>query len=277
MNIIKMMKTKKSCPTEKGQKHKEVVSPGLRISTLMLLSVLCFAACKKTDITEPETVVPEPQTTVAYNKLLRVENLVAILENNTTTAAPTVYFSLETKASVPESYGKTNRWDVAFGGLYNSFISGNNGSVAANYGYGTSGKGGVLILEKAFSEVTDVPADALFKTGKDVIGTDDAGDYGVGTGWYLYDFNGLKVGDGSYDKQHVAYALSEELTLKSGTVIKPRTIVVKTAKGNYAKIKMISCYQNAYTIAQWSRDVPHMYFTFEYVLVPAGSTKFEIK
>lgn len=249
----------------------------MKTSIFILLIAVCTFGCKKSDVIEPEPEVTEPTTTIAYNKLLRVENFAATLRDDATTTPPTIYFSLEGKAAVTTDYAKTNRWDVAFGGLYNSFLSGNNGSATTNYGYGTSGKGGILILEQAFDDVTDVPADALFKTGKDVVGTDDAGDYGVGMGWYLYDFNGLKVGDGSYDKQHVAYALSTALTLANGTVIKPRTVVVKTAKGNYAKIKMISCYKDAFTLAQWSRDVPHMYFTFEYVLVPAGSTKFEIK
>lgn len=244
--------------------------------TAFFFAILLFTACKKSEVITPETEEPG-STTTDYYKLQRVENYAATLEDNATTVPATVYFSLENKAGVPVEYAKTIRWDVAFGGLYNSFLSGNNGTVSSNHGYGAAGKGGILILTKSFDEVTDVPADADFKTTADVVGTDDAGDYGVGTGWYLYDFQGTKVRDGAYANQHVAYALSNSLTLTNGTQILPRTIVMRTAKGNYAKIKMISCYKDAFTITQWGRDVPHMYFTFEYVIVPAGSTKFEIK
>lgn len=256
------------------------VNRGLRMECLFAFVVLAitFTACKKDEVS-PEPVKPEETAgTVPYYKLQRVENFAATTDNNTTTAAPTVYFSLENRASVIADYVKTTRWDVAFGGLFNSFLSANNGSTATNHGVGTSAKGGILILAKSFDEVTEIPADASFKTTPDVIGTDDAGDYGAGMGWYLYDFNGTKVRDGAYANQHVAYALgANSLSLKNGTTIPARTIVVRTAKGNYAKIKMISCYKDAYTLASWSRDTPHMYFTFEYVLVPAGSSKFEIK
>jgi len=40
---------------------------------------------------------------------------------------------------------------------------------------------------------------------------------------------------------------------------------------------MISCYKDAFTADKWFIDTPHMYFTFEYVIVPKGSKKFEIK
>ncbi|MDO7744729.1 MAG: hypothetical protein MUP99_13170, partial [Pedobacter sp.] len=116
-----------------------------------------------------------------------------------------------------------------------------------------------------------------FKTGGTVVGTDKNGDFGEGTGWYLYDFGGRTVGDGSYEKEHVAYAIADGLTLANGTKLPARTIVLRTANGNFAKIKMISCYQNAFTPETWFRTTPHMFFTFEYVLAPKGSTKFEIK
>ncbi|WP_442587405.1 HmuY family protein [Pedobacter sp. AW31-3R] len=231
---------------------------------LMLAGVLA-AGCSKDDdpVIEPE----EPAGAVSYYKLQRTENFLAPTDDSNPTVTPaTVYFSLETGKEVRASYAKTVRWDLAFGGLYNSFLSGNNGKDATNFGGGSIGQGGILILEKPFAEVTDVPADNLFRTGKNLIGTDNEGSFGEGIGWYLYDFGGNILGDSSYDKMHVAYALPER-----------RTVVLRTAKGDYAKIKMISCYKDAFTPDQWFRNTPHMYFTFEYVIVPKGSTKFEIK
>lgn len=226
-------------------------------------------ACSKSDSPVPEKPEPEKpgQGAIPFFKLQRVQNFsVETDDKNPTQAKNAAYFSLENKEEVKELYAKTARWDIGFNGLYNSFLSGNNGKDATNLGYGASGIGGIMIVEKPFDQVTAVPADAEFKTKGTLIGTDNLGDFGEGIGWYLYDFAGTKKGDGSYNKQHVAYALPEI-----------RTIIVRTAAGNYAKIKMISCYKDAFTADQWFRETPHMFFTFEYVLVPKGSTKFEIK
>ncbi|GAA4341755.1 hypothetical protein GCM10023149_54260 [Mucilaginibacter gynuensis] len=235
------------------------------------VAALLFTACSKENNTpEPdkETGIHTPVTAgkVPFYKLQRVENFLAPADDSApTTPPPTVYFSLENKEQTPVEYVKTIRWDITFTGLYNSFLGSNNGKDDKNSGYGANGLGGIVIFKKPFNEVTDVPADAEFSTSK-LIGTDDLGAFGEGTGWYLYDFSGTIKGDGSFNKMHVAYAMPDE-----------RTVVVRTAKGNYAKIKMISCYKDAFTPDLWFRDTPHMYFTFEYVIVPKGSTKFEIK
>jgi hypothetical protein len=245
--------------------HKQPLSLVHMLSGLLLLTGM-IACSKKNDALPPD---PDPiDSTAAGNfyKLIRIENFMADTsgDSNPTEQKPTVFFSLEDKKEVSAAYLKTNRWDIAYGNLYNSYLSANNGADAQNYGSGNNASGGILILEKNFNEVTDVPADNQFKTGKDLYGPDISGDFGNGTGWYLYDFSGTKMGDGSYDKQHVAYALANT-----------RTLVVRTAKGNYAKIRMISCYKDAFMPAQWLRNTPHMFFTFEYILVPKGSVKFE--
>ena len=247
--------------------------------TKLILSsmvLLMLSSCSKSSDPVPEP--PQPAGSVPYYKLQRVENFAVETDDTDPTAAKNpAYFSLGNKAIIEANFAKTARWDIGFNGLYNSFLSGNNGSDATNLGYGGPGTGAILIIEKAFDEITDIPAESLFKTKGTLIGTDNKGDFGEGTGWYLYDFGGTTVSNGVYDKQHVAYALGNGITLTNGTKVLPRTIVLRTAAGNYAKIKMISCYQNAFTPDTWFRTTPHMFFTFEYVLVPKGSTKFEIK
>lgn len=237
------------------------------LGVLTIAGVL-FSSCSKSNDPAPESKPDTPvQTgTVPFYKLQRVENLYAQSDDsNPTTELPPIYFSLENKEQEPATYQKTARWDIYFSSLYDSFIGCNNGKDQLNPGFNTNSTGGIIILKQAFESVTDVPADKDFSTSK-TFGTDDLGAFGEGTGWYLYDFGGTIRGDGSYDKQHVAYAMPES-----------RTLVVRTAAGNYAKIKMISCYKDAFTTDKWLRDTPHMYFTFEYVIVPKGSTKFEIK
>ncbi|MGN8068471.1 HmuY family protein [Mucilaginibacter sp. 22184] len=235
---------------------------------VLTIAGMLFSSCSKSNNPEPDpkTDTPAASGSVPFYKLQRVENFSAPTDDSApTTAPPVLYFSLENKAQAPADYQKTARWDLSFSNLYNSFIGANNGKDATNPGYTANGVGGILILKQAFETVTDVPADKDFSTSK-TFGTDDQGAFGEGTGWYLYDFGGNIRGDGSYNKQHVAYAMPES-----------RTLVVRTATGNYAKIKMISCYKDVFTADKWFRDTPHMYFTFEYVIVPKGSTKFEIK
>lgn len=242
---------------------------------LLLICAACFS-CSKNDDPQPD---PDPTPDEEfYYKLHRVENLAMETDDdNPTEAKSAVYFNLATQQEVPNAQAKTMRWDLSFSGLYNSFIGGNNGTNATNFGYGGAGKGGILILEKPFDEVTEVPDGAQFKLGSGVIGTDDAGAFGEGIGWYLYDFGGTILGNGTTEKTHVAYALGASVTTNDGTVIPARTIILKTPRGDIAKIKMISCYKDVFTADKWFKDTPHMYFTFEYLVIPAGSKHFEIK
>ncbi len=246
---------------------------------------LCFfivAACSTdnsptSDGTDDIPVTDDtPLTPTYYNKLIRVENFAGV-QGGDHAQETNFFYSLEENKAVGESYRKTSKWDIGFGGILGSFMSGNNGENPNNYGSGTQTVGGIYIIEKPFDEVIAIPADAVFRTGKDEIGTDDHGDFGEGIGWYLYDFGGTLVRDGSYDNAHIAYALDKPLTLKNGTIVPARTIVVKTAKGDYAKLKMISVYKDILDREQFTRTAPKMFFTFEYVLVPKGSTTFEIK
>lgn len=251
------------------------------ILTAFLIAVT-ITACSSDDNTEnangeePEVVTPDNGL---FYKVIHVKNYQGSTSDaNPTAPAATLYYSLEENKAVDGSYKKTKKWDLAFGGLYASFLSGNNGGNAQNNGSLAGGVGGITIVAKPFNDVVDIPADSEFKTGADLIGTDDAGSFGNGTGWYLYDFGGEVVTDGTNpQKAHVAYALGEPLKIANGSIIPARTIILKTANGNYAKIKMISVYKDVYTSSEWFKDTPHMYYTFDYVMVPKGSTKFETK
>lgn len=232
------------------------------LAIAIILSLI--VSCKKDDAV-PD--IATPQDTL-YNKLRTVSNFGESLPAGSEPLdeqAP-IYFSFEKNGAVPVEYRKTARWDMSFSGIYRSFIGGNNGNDDKNLGHGGPGKGGVMILTKKFEEVTDIPDDNAFKTGSGLIGTDDSGAFGQGIGYYLYDFGGTIMGDGSYDKQHVAYVLSNT-----------RTVIVRTAKGDYAKIKMLSIYKDLLDAKDWKRNSPHPYFSFQYVLAKAGSKKFEIR
>lgn len=251
-----------------------------KISKILLAFLLIgtFSACKKDNNPTPEEPPIETGDKVAFYKLHRVENLAAETDNSNPMDKKTeVLYSLEYKKERNSEYLKTDLWDISFSEIFNSFIGGNNKTDNENLGFNGKGIGGILILEEAFEDVINIPSDQEFNTATGVIGTDDLGEFGAGIGWYIYDMYGTVIGDGSADKKHVSYALGEKIKKADGTDAPIRTIVVRTAQGNYAKIKMISCYENVFTVDEMFKDTPHNFFTFEYVLAPAGSTKFEIK
>ncbi len=245
----------------------------------VLLMIVSLTACSKNN-TAPQSGAgggtgPDTDTTVTevpglFYKLIHVSNLPgdtsSAIKDSSAGAAPvsgtTCLFSLEANTARNIIYKQTNKWDLAFDGISNSFLSGNNGANARNYGLGSNAVGGIYIVKQPFDSVTNIPADALFQTGPDVYGTDDSGAFGTGVGWYFYDFTGgsFPGGDG---QPHICYAIPD------------RTVIVRTATGNYAKIKMISIYKDAPTAPTtfW----PQPYFTFDYVLAPKGSTSFVIK
>ena len=257
------------------------------ILAFFLMATL-FTACSsdnniEEEIEEPtiEEPIEEPdeeEETTNYNKLLRVENFGYMLEDgNEFEDKSILYYSLVNNKEVPIEYRKTTQWDLAFSGLYSSFMSGNNGSHTGNFGAGTAAVGGIYIVEQPFDEVIEIPSDDVFKTDKEIYWADENGSFGEGIGWYFYDFDGIFVRDGAYDNMHIAYALGETLVLANGQTIPARTLIVRTAKGDYAKIKMISVYKDIFNREDFTRKAPKMYFTFEYVVVPKGSAQFEIK
>lgn len=245
---------------------------------LALLLVGVFTACKKDKKHEPAEPPIEVGEKVAFYKLHRVENLAAETDNSDPMdAKKEVLYSLEYNIERSSKYLKTDLWDISFSEMFNSLLGANNKNNRQNLGSGGDGIGGILILEQNFEDVIDIPSDDQFLTGTGVIGPDELGEFGTGKGWYIYDWAGTIIGDGSADKKHVSYALGEQIKKADGTDAPIRTIVLRTAQGNYAKIKMISCYKDAFTVDEMFKDTPHNFFTFEYVLVPKGSTKFEIK
>lgn len=226
---------------------------------LLLLLLLCSACSKDQDISEP----PTTGTDTIFGKLITVSNLMT----DTSDADPTstfripVYYSLEENKAAPAEYAKTSRWDVSFTGIYNSYLGGNNGSNNNNLGYGASGKGGIYIVQQKFEDVKTIPADDQFITSDGAYGADDSGAFGTGVGWYFYDFGGSKY-PGVPDKEHVVYPIED------------RTLIVRTSRGNYAKIKMLSIYKDMLNPADWKTFSPHPYYSFQYILVKAGSKSF---
>lgn len=240
------------------------------IAALAALS-LGVASCSKdkNDETRPTTT----DSSSIYNKLITVSNFTGDTSSLTAPDADrsTIYFSLELQKPAPVEYLLTSRWDVAFSGVYNTSIGGNYGTdntIGASFGTGGPGKGGVLILTQPFDQVTKVPDNAVFSTMSAGFGLDDAGSFGAGIGWAVYDWSGdlrTTLGFGGHDasQAHTCWARPD------------RTIIVRTALGNYAKMKIISLYKDA--PAEPETHSPSPYFTFQYVIAKPGTTDFTIK
>jgi len=232
------------------------------IAIFVFLTLL--GACSKSD----PKIEPEPNPEISegmFNRLITVKNFGEELPAGSlpTTAQSSIYYSLEQNKAITPDYRLTARWDISFAGIYRSFINCNNSSNGD--GVGGPGKGGIFLVKKKFEDVVDIPSDAEFRRGEKPYGTDDSGAFGEGLGWYLYDFGGDIKGGGAENKKHVCYPIEEH------------TLIVRTANGNYAKIKIQSIYKDLLDPKDWYKTSPTPFFTFQYVLAKAGSTKFEIK
>ncbi|RFZ94632.1 hypothetical protein D0C36_03555 [Mucilaginibacter conchicola] len=263
-----------------------------RITLLSTASAfLLLASCSKNssnevkpvDPTKPDTETPTGVATGVYS----IASIAMDPGTNGNTTAKTFYYSLEENKEIPESQRSTSNWDIAFYSTYNSSISPNNGTNKNSLGYGGPGKGGISMVinstidanyydnakhelksvpardlfDQAFNAVTTVPFtdDQLTANGSLVLDHFNTPD----DGWAWYDFYGNLFPNAPGDsKQHVAYAM-------------PRTIIVKTAKGHYAKMIIYSLYKDA--PVDPSRANQAGYLTFKYAIQKDGSKNLDIK
>ena len=219
--------------------------------TFLLLSltpVLLLAAC--------DSIEPLDETTPV--EAVRVEDLPA----DPTTPDPQTgrpvgtgrytFFSLRTGEIVlrydepDRSDSASTAWDLAFQGT----------NILINGGTSGPGQGGAVVLEVPFDEVTEAPTGDQFRVdGVDECpnGVKRAIRPGSGNGWYNYD-----------PTTHII------------TPIPGRTIVVRTADGRYAKVRILSYYKGAPDPGTIDPEAnPSRYYTFEYVFQPDGSRRLQ--
>ncbi len=127
----------------------------------------------------------------------------------------------------------SSKWDIGFRGT----------TIIINGGVSGPGNGGVILVEGVFEELQEAPA-----TGYEVDSSEKyAIPSGSGNGWYNY---------------------NPQLMVLSP--IPGRFLVIRTADGKYAKLKILSYYKGAPDPVDPFSD-PERYYTFEYVLQPDGS------
>ncbi|WP_177181033.1 HmuY family protein [Parapedobacter koreensis] len=200
-------------------------------------------------------------------------------------------FSLEKFSTVHIAYKSSERWDISIGGL--GGLSSNNGG-HAGVGYGSSAVGGLLLLDSAYSQVTSVPEDNRFSTPGNA-GLDNFNGSGLGYIYYTFFGNAFRPDMVEWSRSsdpdkaatgnrylHMMYCLSEDLArtfpgLNSGYYeVRPKTIIVRTANGNYVKLEMQSYYKGTLDPREMRRgtDMPGGYMSFRYMVIRADERRF---
>lgn len=261
-------------------------SPNKRI--LLGVGIVCLLinsiACKKD---KDDSTEPEPGNTTIVTGVYKLNNLVSDSAATFASGAQPFYYSLEEGKIIPAAQAQTNNWDICFNSTYNSSVCANNGSIASSPGYGGPGKGDIYMVVNNTVDanyyngpslgINKVPARSLFDQAFTAVTSGGVADGNwekdaiVGLdyfqnstpGWAWYDFYGSLFPSRPSDSvAHVAYSL-------------PRTLIVKTAKGNYAKIQIYSIYKDAPETP--TRSNKPGFITMKYAIQKDGSTNLDIK
>ncbi|MEM1055268.1 MAG: HmuY family protein [Bacteroidota bacterium] len=224
----------------------------------LLLGALTLTACDSAD-PEPDPIPLDVQTATNIPADLAIgfgptgpvgRELFTLYDIDT---GSIVLSSNETDPAVRAADSTGTAWDIGFKTttiIFNSGISG-PGTVR-----------GQLLESTLFAELTEAPADGYLQDGQNSCpavetpgGTFPGAPYAVCTGsdngWYNY--NG-------------------QLNLVSP--LAGRTIVLQTSEGDYAKMRILSYYENNPATPDPNTDTGR-YYTFDYVLQPDGSRGFE--
>ncbi len=193
------------------------------------------------------------------SKNIHVINLPGDIQKTIKAGHIPVYFSLEeTKIinsfttdgrllELSEALKKSDKWDICFGGIYNSEITINSKLMPKSSGYNGVGLGMLYVTDTPYFKVIEAPSNAVFEAFAEDQTTVGWNDYPKGhLGWYFYSLN-----------SHIMRS------------IKGRTIIIKTAKGKYAKIEMNTLYFN--NPEKPTIHTPAPYFNFRFYLQNNGS------
>ncbi|MEZ4700747.1 MAG: HmuY family protein [Rhodothermales bacterium] len=137
-------------------------------------------------------------------------------------------------------------WDLGFQGT----------NIIVNGGASGPGQGAAVLQTALFDEVVQAPADTELRVdglASCPTATGDPGPSfaicpGAGNGWYAYDPAANRI-----------------------TPIAGRTLVVRTADGRFAKVRILSYYQGNPPVDQITAQTPSRYYTLEYVFQEDGS------
>ncbi|NGM62221.1 hypothetical protein G5B30_09870 [Sphingobacterium sp. SGG-5] len=147
---------------------------------------------------------------------------------------------------------KTNEWDIAFTGPYNSEIYINNANYPANPGYeGEAANTAVIKVDQSYEAVAIAPDDNAFdQSTVTKIGWAPSTS---SNGWFQYSL-----------ETHIMLAIPN------------RTYVIRLPDGKYAKLQLINAYKGNPT-AVTNMNWPAPYYTFRYYVQQDGSKDLNTK
>ncbi|WP_299012293.1 HmuY family protein [uncultured Polaribacter sp.] len=203
---------------------------------LKSILIIAFLSLTVTSCNESEETMLTP---VTANK---VENFAAPQIGNTGRGAVSgefSKFSFKTGTQVTD-----DNWDIAFRGL--TILVNGGGKVGIADEPERTGEAGLLLVNDTFSNVIDVPENAIFKQDA----TDSyALPIGSNNGWYSYDF------------------INNVINPIAGVIL-----IIKTNDGHYAKMEILNYYKNNDS----SNPENGRHYTFNYIYNPnVGETSFE--
>lgn len=261
-----------------------------------LAALFFIASCSKNEDSEEKPLPKLPPITVTQSGEYTITELpgdtLSTMKgkdvNDNGSGFKPLFYSLEDGRVIPEEYADTDKWDIAFTSIYNSSIWANHGEVIFDNGnkgpgYGSPARGGIYLVidntvetqyyDKTKRRPSQVPIsktlfDEAYNNVKTVSIADNqflsreylSLDYflGSGSGYSFYDFYGSMFPDNP-KKAHIVYNL-------------PRPIIIKTAKGNYAKLIIYNTYKGQPNNPSLDDKAP--YLTFKYKILKDGTKDF---
>lgn len=258
----------------------------MKLGAMIFGAIWILASCGETyDLNGFDWEPDNPPSDSVYNREIQIldmgGNNLQDGQKPLDTSDP-IYFSLERFSPVHRGYKTSNRWDIAFRDAYHSGVTANNGT-AKGLGYGSTGIGGLAVLDTPYSKVDAVPANIVFDApGEAGIAFSSlfGGNKSGGHIWYTF-FETIYpnvTAQNSHHYQHMVYTLSERFAssfpIHSEIAHGPKTFIIRTARGNYVKLETQSYYKGTLEPLDMSRLIPVGYISFRYMVIKAEEARF---
>lgn len=221
----------------------------LKRNVVALMVIIALASCSKEDNTpQIDTTNNGTFKVFTIGNITTVQNLIAdTIIGFTPIGQPFgankfTFYSIVNNAIVPSTDSATNKWDIAFKGT----------KIIVNNGTSGPGNGGGFVQVGLFGEVASVSTDSTIRV-------DNAPNYAIPLGsnraWYVYNAPNNLI-----------------------TPIPGRTLIIRTANGNFAKLEILNYYKGGTTPAATASDDVKIrqqrYYTFRYTYQPNGTRVF---
>ena len=195
----------------------------MRFQLLLLTSLVSFVACEKDKPTP--TIDQRAYSVTTSGNVVTVRNLPGdtiigvSAQGQPVGAGRYTFFSLESGQWIPNADSNSSRWDLAFAGT----------TVRVNNLTSGPGSGGGFVFNGSFETLASVPVDSTFRVDNHPVSY--AIPRGSGRAWYTYDGPTNLL-----------------------TPIPGRTLVIRTANGQRAKVEILNYYRGGSTPSASAAD-----------------------